>query len=132
MCREADMNNNVGDLDNNEADMLWSKIGRIISLGDDMARDGNARGHEIYVLARDCRDLLTFDQASREVMRRLVSDDPRNMALGIPISSQVQTFLRDNQKIYGIKQLRTETGIGLREAKDACEAWMANNQMPTW
>lgn len=130
--QEIPVLNNVGDLGNNEADQLCSKINRIIALGDDLAQGGAARGHEIYVLARDCRDLLMFDQTSREMMRRL-SCDSSNTALGISISAHVQNLLRDNQKILGIKELRTETGVGLKEAKDACETWMkANNVGATW
>jgi ribosomal protein L7/L12 len=43
------------------------------------------------------------------------------------LSQRVQDIARDrNRKITAIKAYREETGLGLKEAKDAVEAWLAS------
>ncbi len=114
--------NDVSDLDNSEAHQLWCKLSEILQLSDTMATEGEgARAHRIYKLARDCRDLLMFDQQSRDVMRKLIV--PESYA-GYELSDTVKALIKANRKIEAIKELRTEVGCGLKEAKDAVEAYM--------
>jgi hypothetical protein len=72
-------------------------------------------------LARDCRDLLAFDQQSRQVIKNLTRSGP--VVNGLPLSETVRNFVLRGMKINAIKELRTETNCGLKEAKDAVEAW---------
>ena len=114
--------NNVSDLNDSEADQLCRKLTEILELSDLMATEGEgARAHRIYKLARDCRDLLVFDQQSRDVMRKLTV--PESYA-GYELSDTVKALIKANRKIEAIKELRTEVGCGLKEAKDAVEAYM--------
>ena len=39
------------------------------------------------------------------------------------LSREVMGFVADNKKIHAIKELRSITGSGLKEAKDAIEDW---------
>lgn len=43
-------------------------------------------------------------------------------------SPAVQELIRSHQLIAAIKLYRTETGLGLKEAKDAVEAWQRRQQ----
>ena len=118
------------DLSDNEADQLWTKLNEIIKLSDTIAGDeGNALGHRIYRLARDCRDLLVFDQQSREVMRKLTQQE---QYAGMILNEAVKALAKNNRKIEAIKELRTSTGSGLTEAKAAVEAYMAQQGIGTW
>lgn len=45
----------------------------------------------------------------------------------VAISEPVQALIRQGNLIAAIKQLREETGLGLKEAKDAIEAWRRAN-----
>jgi len=111
----------VSDLSHSEADQLWHKLNAILTLSDQMAEEGAARAHEIYKLARDCRDLIVFDQHSRDIMRKLTSQDTY---AGFHLDAAVKAFAKTGRKIEAIKELRTQTGCGLKEAKDAVEAYM--------
>ncbi len=48
-------------------------------------------------------------------------------APNVEISEAVQTLIRQDNLIAAIKQLREETGLGLKEAKDAVETWKRAN-----
>ncbi len=114
--------NDVSDLDNSEAHQLWCKLSEILQLSDTMATEGdNARAHRIYKLTRDCQDLLMFDQQSRDVMRKLTV--PESYA-GYELTDTVKALVKANRKIEAIKELRSEVGCGLKEAKDAVETYM--------
>jgi len=116
------MANDLGDIQDNDFQRLISPVNEIIGISHDSARNGDPRGHEIYALARDARDLLIMDEASREAMRRLTSTD-RPKLYGVTISKTVEDYVRANMKINAIKELRLETGMGLKEAKDLVEAY---------
>jgi hypothetical protein len=79
--------------------------------------------HQIYVLARDCRDLIMFDALSRETMHRLVQN-PFPIVNGLQFNQAVISEIEAGHKIQAIKELRIATGCGLREAKDAVERYM--------
>jgi N-acetylmuramoyl-L-alanine amidase len=112
----------VSDLADSDFKRLVNLVNDIISISHDAARNGDARGHEIYVLSRDARDLLILDETSREAMRRLTSSDRPTM-YGVTISKQVEDYVRSGMKIRAIKELRTESSLGLKEAKDIVEAF---------
>jgi ribosomal protein L7/L12 len=42
---------------------------------------------------------------------------------GVTISKSVEDYVRAGMKINAIKELRTETALGLKEAKDVVEAF---------
>lgn len=113
--------NSVSDLSDAESTQLWKKLDDIMQLSDKMAHEGNSQGHQIYKLARDCRDLLVFDQHSRQVVHNLTAHEEY---AGMELSRTVKTLALAGSKMNAIKELRTESGCGLREAKDAVEAYM--------
>lgn len=112
----------ISDLSDGDFKRVVDMMNEIIMLSHDIARNGDARGHEIYVLARDSQDLLVQDETSREALRRLTSGD-RPKIYGVTISKQVEDYVRANMRINAIKELRSETGFGLKEAKDLVEAY---------
>lgn len=119
----------VSDLSDDESTQLWQKLDDIIQLSDKMAHEGNSQGHQIYKLARDCRDLLVFDQHSRQVMHKLTAQEEY---AGLELSQTVRSLVFSGNKINAIKELRTESGCGLKEAKDAVEAFMRKMGVGTW
>jgi ribosomal protein L7/L12 len=122
--------NDVSVLDDSEADQLWRKLNEIMKLSDRMVLAADeTSAHTIYKLARDCRDLLVFDQQSRELMRKLTV--PESYA-GFELSDTVKALVKENRKIEAIMQMRTEVGCGLKEAKDAVEAYMSKMGITTW
>jgi hypothetical protein len=122
--------NAPADLSDNEADQLWTKLNEIIKLSDTIAGDeGNALGHRIYRLARDCRDLLVFDQQSREVMRKLTQQETY---AGVVLTDTVKALAKTGRKLEAIKELRTQTGCGIKEGKDAVEAYMTQQGIGAW
>jgi len=122
--------NSPEDLNNSDAHKLWQNLNRIMTMSHQGAARGDSAHHEIYVLARDCRDMLQFDQVSRDVQARLMQT--HDTVHGVHISTTVQAYARNNRKIEAIKQLRTDSGLGLKEAKDAVEAWMHTHHVNTW
>lgn len=121
--------NKVSDLSDDESTQLWQKLDDIIQLSDKMAHEGNSQGHQIYKLARDCRDLLVFDQHSRQVMHKLTAQEEY---AGLELGHAVKQLAKSGNKINAIKELRTQTGCGLREAKDAVEEYLRSTGIGTW
>jgi hypothetical protein len=119
--------NSHEDLEDTDSRRVWSNIIQIMQLASDSAAGGSGTSHRIYTLARDCRDLLLFDQNSRETMRRLLVNPGTVTVMGLDFPVKVQDWARDNRKIEAIKELRLHTGCGLKEAKDAVEQWMTQN-----
>lgn len=72
----------------------------------------NGVAHQIYVLARDALDI-----------------DTQNMFFyrGHYMSDETIRFMKSDRFINAIKQCRIETGLGLKEAKDLCEAYRAEH-----
>lgn len=119
----------VSDLSESEAQQLMSKLQQIIDISNAQAKSGMNQSHEIYSLARDCRDLITFDAVSREMVQKLSQSD-LTVVLGQAISNQVKNYADRNEKIKAIKQLREETTLSLYEAKQVVESYMTQNS--TW
>lgn len=116
------MNNDLGNLSDNDFKRLVHLVNEIIHLSHEGAREGQARAHNIYALSRDARDILILDETSREAMRRLTNTERPTM-YGVTISKSVEDYVRAGMKINAIKELRTETALGLKEAKDVVEAF---------
>jgi len=66
----------------------------------------------------NARDLLAATDAVMQQTEQTTHDLLVGRALG---STEVIQFLRDGKKIAAIKELRTITSCGLKEAKDAVE-----------
>jgi ribosomal protein L7/L12 len=110
----------LSDLNDNDAGTVLKILQRIITISNHDAMSGNGKAHEIYQLARDARDLMMFDQISRETLRRLGASTQEFQ--GVAISDRVVKHIRDGEKINAIKELRTDSGLGLKEAKDIVES----------
>ena len=125
------MNNDMlGDLEDNEAQLLLKKILEIMNISNVIAEQGDASAHKIYALARDCRDLMTFDAVSRKTMQQLTHDLVARVEVdGIEIPPAALDWIKKGMKINAIKEVRTHTGCGLKEAKDAVEKYMCNNNL---
>lgn len=121
--------NKVSDLSDDESTQLWNKLNEIMQLGDKLASGGASQGHQIYKLARDCRDLLVFDQHSRQVIHKLTA---REEYAGLELGHAVKQLAKSGNKINAIKELRTQTGCGLKEAKDAVEEYLQDMGISTW
>lgn len=75
--------------------------------------------------SEDAHNFHTSDQlrALRGVLQgALVSHSTASLAGIALLSETVRDFITSSQKIKAIKELRTITGCGLREAKDAVDA----------
>ena len=116
------MNDDLGNLSDNDFKRLVHLVNEIIHLSHEGAREGHPRAHDIYALSRDARDILILDETSREAMRRLTNTERPTM-YGVTISKSVEDYVRAGMKINAIKELRTETALGLKEAKDVVEAF---------
>jgi hypothetical protein len=119
-----------GSLNDTDALALFNNIQRIVQLSDRLcATHSDAGGHEIYKLARDCRDLLVFDQVSRDLVHKLTEQDQH---AGLKLDASTQALAQRGRKIDAIKELRARTGCNLREAKEAVEAYINKIDNLTW
>lgn len=112
----------LSDLNNSEARELLTKIQQIMRLSHEQAKTGVYASHEVYCLARDCKDLLMFDATSREMIAKLSQSD-QTVVMGHVVSDAVKQFVKEGRTINAIKQLREESGLGLKEAKDVVEEY---------
>ena len=109
-------------IDDTDANSVLTLIHRILQQADRIAADpvtANSGIHSIYVLARDARDILVQDKISRDVLRKLSNINP--VVKGVELPPAVISHMRHDGIIYAIKELRTITGIGLKEARDVIE-----------
>jgi hypothetical protein len=104
-----------------DVNSVVSNLSRILKLSEDMAKDGSARAFEIYKLSRDTMEILAFDRISRDTLAKLTTG--AGTFNGFVISEAVDRFIRNGQLINAIKEFRGESGLGLKEAKDWCEAY---------
>ena len=112
---------NIADMNDADSQALLNVISSIMNKADDGASAGSSECYSIYKLARDARDILTFDAVSRDVLAKLGAV-PDLIVRGLRMSPGVLTEIRAGHKILAIKELRKSTGCGLVEAKDAVEA----------
>ena len=106
-----------------DPELVLRNLQKIINISDALTRDGTRDAHTIYVLARDARDAMMFDAVTREVQARLVDTVNQTVFRGHFISQTVMDHIRNQRLIDAIKQFRSDSGLGLKEAKDICEAW---------
>lgn len=112
---------NIADMTDADSQALLNVISSIMNKADDGASAGNSECYSIYKLARDARDILTFDAVSRDVLAKLgAAPDP--IVRGLRMSSDVLTEIRAGRKIHAIKELRNSTSCSLIDAKNAVEA----------
>jgi hypothetical protein len=111
---------NLSDLGNEDAALVIRNLQKILDISHREAAGGNGSAHSIYQLARDARDVMLMDQISRETLRRLGATTQEFQ--GVTISDRVVKHIRASEKINAIKELRTDTGLGLKEAKDIVDA----------
>jgi hypothetical protein len=103
----------------------------IKEVGERMALEGSASAFRIYKLARDGLEILAFDRMSRDVLAKLSAG--HETFQGYRVSDLVLNHMRNNQKINAIKEFRSETGLGLKEAKDWVEAYAREHcLLPSW
>jgi ribosomal protein L7/L12 len=105
-----------------DVDEVVRNVARIKRLSEEMAIAGSAHGFEIYKLSRNTLEILAFDRISRDTLARLGSG--REVFCGYDVSDIVRAHMKNNQRINAIKEFRSESGLGLREAKDWVEAYM--------
>jgi ribosomal protein L7/L12 len=110
-------------LTDGDAEQVSRNCAQIMNLADDIARDGNARAFEIYKLARNTLEILAFDRISRDTIAKLSVGQEHFR--GLEVSEKVKRHILNEEKIGAIKQLREESGLGLKESKDWVEAYMA-------
>jgi hypothetical protein len=78
---------------------------------------------------------VTFNIPMGQVLKALLPDvqDPDAMALALNpqdpkvLSKIEKDYAKGGNKINAIKELRSRTGLGLKDAKDAVEAWLLKN-----
>ena len=112
---------NIADMNDADSQALLNVISSIMNKADDGASAGNRECYSIYKLARDARDILTFDAVSRDVLAKLGAV-PDPIVRGLRMSSDVLTEIRAGRNINAIKELRNSTSCSLIDAKNAVEA----------
>lgn len=73
----------------------------------------------------DARQLLRLEGKLNLILKHL-NLEYVDIAIPVPLSDEVKALASDpTRKIQAIKAYREQTGVGLREAKDAIEAYQA-------
>ena len=124
------MENRVHDMTDGDANDVARILAEIKDLGESLIESGNVRAFRVYKLARDGLEILAFDRISRDVLAKLSAG--HETFQGYVVSDVVLGHMRDNKKINAIKEFRTQTGLGLKEAKDWVEAYMREHNIHTW
>lgn len=118
--------NQLHELTEGDVNELSRNIARVKRLAEDMAMsEGSARAFEIYKLTRDSLEILAFDRISRDTLLKLSTG--QEMFQGWPVTPVTLGYMRNNEKIAAIKEFRGESGLGLKEAKDWVEDYMAKH-----
>lgn len=113
----------LSDIVEQDTSELASNLTKIRDLADSLAALQTAGAHEIYKLARDSLEILCWDQISRDTFKKLTG--VREFR-GYTISDTVDTHIREQRHINAIKELRSDHGLGLKEAKDLADAYRAS------
>ena len=99
----------------------------IKNIGEAQAENSNSKGFRIYKLARDGLEILAFDRISRDTLAKLTTGQP--MFQGYAVTEVVLDHIKSGRKINAIKEFRGESGLGLKEAKDWVEDYIAKNNL---
>ena len=110
----------LSDIVEQDTSELASNLTKIRDLADGLATLQTAGAYEIYKLARDSLEILCWDQISRDTFKKLTG--VREFR-GYTISDTVDTHIREQRHINAIKELRSDHGLGLKEAKDLADAY---------
>ena len=123
------MANELHELTDGDAADLGRILAEIKSLGEALSlrEGGSNQAFRIYKLARDGLEILAFDRISRDVLAKLSAG--HETFQGYVVSDVVLGHMRDNKKINAIKEFRTQTGLGLKEAKDWVEAYISDHKI---
>jgi hypothetical protein len=113
----------LSDISQRDSRELALNLSRIRDLADGLAALGTASGHAIYKLARDSLEILCWDQISRDTFKKLTG---MREFRGYTISDTVDAYIREGLHINAIKELRSDHGLGLKEAKDLADAYRAS------
>ena len=124
------MMQSLHEMSEGDTDELGRNLSQIMAAADAMAAAGVPKAFEIYKLARNSLEILAFDRISRDTLARVSAGC--EMFDGWRVTEVVKGFMRAGQKINAIKEFRTESGLGLKEAKDWVEAYMSRNGLPTF
>lgn len=117
------MINNLLELEDTEAMAVARGLSLIMKIASDMAEEGSADAFRIYRTARDSLELMSMDRISRMTLKKLADAGGQEVFQGWDVTDAVKHFISRGEKINAIKQIRTETGLGLKEAKDWVEAY---------
>jgi ribosomal protein L7/L12 len=110
----------ISDLSQHDATDLQKNLIKIRDLADSLASQGIAVSHEIYKLSRDSLEILTWDQISRDTFTKLLGNREFQ---GVDISDTVDSYIKNNQIIMAIRELRRDCDLTLKQAKDLVEAY---------
>lgn len=122
--------NDLHEMTEGDAADLGRTLAEILRLGESVAETGSVTGFRIYKLARNALEIMAFDRISRDTLAKLTSG--RETFQGHEVSEVVLGYMKNNLKINAIKEFRTETGLGLKEAKDWVEAYMIKHHIHSW
>lgn len=122
--------NKLTDIGDNDFSTVVNHLREIMRVADRMTENGNTDAFGIYKHARAAIDVLSLDGVSRDMLRKMLNTD--ELFQGYVVSKTVLDYMRANQKINAIKEFCTETGLGLREAKDWVESYMAVHNLHTF
>ena len=112
--------NNINDLTDAESRTLLNNLKSIINFSNELANNGSATGHKIYAAARDCLDIMVFDQTSRTIVNNLVASDEFYVN-GYKITSAMISLIKSNNRISAIRELRQAENVDLLTAKKTIE-----------
>lgn len=115
------MPNELHELSDSDAEIVIKKISEMQQLGEEAAANGSSLGFRVYRTCRDIMEILTLDQVSRDTLKKL-QGSYSGLFQGHNVTTAVVGFLKADQLINAIKQFRSESGLGLKEAKDWVEA----------
>jgi ribosomal protein L7/L12 len=113
----------LSDIVEQDTSELASNLTKIRDLADSLAALQTAGAHEIYKLARDSLEILCWDQISRDTFKKLTG--VREFR-GYTIGDTVDAYIRAGKLINAIKELRSDTGLDLKGAKDLVDAYRAS------
>lgn len=116
----------IDNISNKDAALLLKNIMDIMSIAEKQLSGGeaNPRVFAVYKLARDSRDLLTQDAASRDVMHQLsrMDTEVKVPQLGtVRVPYELMEYIKSHQKLDAIRQVRAVLNFGLYEAKNLVE-----------
>ena len=116
------------DMNQKDFASLMGKIAEMMRIAEEGVLNGSAGLNtaasmfNIYRIARDARDMLAFEATSRDVLQKLGAID--RIVDGVHITEAAANFMRENRLIEAIKEVRNNTDLTLREAKDLVQRIM--------